>query len=101
MGGAARERPLRLPEKLRQIREGLGLSQGGMLIRLGYNDSQITRVSISKYELGYREPPLLVLYAYARAANVYLDVLVDDVLDLPALIPSNEKSPGRKTQTRT
>lgn len=96
MGRAARAKPLRLAEKLRSIREALRLSQDGMLIRVGYDGSQITRVSISEYELGKREPSLLVLYAYSKAANVYLEVLVDDELDLPVLIPSTEKSTGRK-----
>jgi transcriptional regulator with XRE-family HTH domain len=96
MGRAAREKPLRLAEKLREIREALQLSQDGMLIRLGYRDSRITRAHISAYELGKNEPSLLLLCAYARAANVYVDVLLYDDLDLPVLIPSNEKSAGRK-----
>ena len=100
MSSAARERPLRLPEKLKAIREALGLSQGGILIRLGYDGSQVTRSVISKYELGKREPSLLVLYAYAQAANIIADVLLDDELDLPVLIPSPEKSMGRKRRTK-
>lgn len=96
MGRAARVKPARLPEKLKHIREALRLSQDGLLIRLGYDDTQITKDNVSKYELGKREPPLPVLYAYAKAANVYIDVLVDDELDLPVLIPSPEKSMGRK-----
>lgn len=99
MGRAPREKPLRLKEKLKMIREALGLSQNGMVIRLGYDDSKLTRGRISSYELGEKEPSLLVLYAYAKVANVYLDVLVDDELDLPVLIPSNEKSLGRKKRT--
>jgi transcriptional regulator with XRE-family HTH domain len=96
MGKGTRDRPLRLAEKLKQIREQLDLSQDGVVIRLGCDDPQITRNSISKYELGKREPSLLILYAYAKAANIYVEVLIDDDLELPALIPSNEKSAGRK-----
>lgn len=96
MGRASRERPLRLSEKLKQIREALGLSQDGILIKLGYQNSSINRSSISGYELGDREPPLLILYAYANLANIYLEVLVDDSIDLPNIIPSDEKSLGRK-----
>lgn len=95
----ARDKPLRLAEKLRQIREGLHLSQDGMLIRLGQNDSQITRSTLSKYELGKREPNLLVLLEYANVANIYVEVLINDEIDLPALIPSDEKSLGRKRRT--
>ncbi len=35
MGRASREKPARLAEKLLQIRTALGLSQNGMLRRLG------------------------------------------------------------------
>lgn len=99
MGRASREKPLRLAEKLRQIREALGLSQDGILIKLGYQDSSINRSSISGFELGVREPPLLVLYAYANLANVYLEVLVDDAYNLPDMIPNDEKSFGKNKRT--
>lgn len=96
MGRAARLKPLSLAKKLKEIREQLHLSQAGIVIRLGYDDSVITKSNVSKYELGKLEPALPVLYAYAKAANVYVEVLIDDELDLPVLIPSPEKSPGRK-----
>ena len=83
MGGAARIRPKRLPEKLRQIRLALGLSQTEMLKRLGYED-KIAYHRISNYELGTGEPPLPVLLAYARLAGVSTDVLIDDESDLPS-----------------
>lgn len=96
MGRASRQKPLRLAEKLKTIREKLELSQGGMLIRLGIQDSSINRASISGYELGEREPPLLVLYAYSNAANVFMEVLVDDKIDLPDIVPSEERSLGKR-----
>lgn len=96
MGRASREKPERLAEKLKAIREALGVSQGGILIRLGQRDSKINRASISGYELGDREPSLLVLYAYSKLANVHLEVLIDDDLDLPLMLPSEVKSIGRK-----
>jgi transcriptional regulator with XRE-family HTH domain len=96
VGRATRQRPKRLSEKLRRIRETLGLSQDGMLIRLGLQDSSINRASISGYELDEREPPLLVLYAYSKVANIYMEVLVDDEIDLPDIIPSEERSLGKK-----
>ncbi|MBS1795521.1 MAG: helix-turn-helix transcriptional regulator [Acidobacteria bacterium] len=98
MGRAAREKPNRLAEKLKLIREKLGLSQDGMLIRLGLQDSSMNRASISGYELGEREPSLLVLYAYSNAANVFMEVLVDDKIDLPDMIPSEEKSLGKRNK---
>ena len=87
MGGAARIRPKRLPEKLRQIRLALGLSQTEMLKRLGY-ENRIAYHRISNYELGTGEPPLPVLLAYARLAGVSTDVLIDDESDLPSKLKS-------------
>ncbi len=92
MGGAARIRPERLAEKLRQIRLALGLSQSEMLRHLGF-DGVIAYHRISNYELGTGEPPLVVLLQYARLANVSTDVLIDDALDLPAKLPAKTKTP--------
>ena len=88
MGKALRPRPARLAGKLLRIRETLGLSQNGMLRLLGFEES-ITRDYISAYELGKREPPLPVLLRYAREANVLVEVLIDDELDLPQKLPSD------------
>lgn len=77
-----RKRPARLAAKLLAIREGLGLSQGDMVSRLG-TEGELERDYISKYERGVLEPPLHVLLSYARAAGVSTDVLIDDELDLP------------------
>src|SRR5437764_711380 len=100
--GHARPRPARLAEKLLQIRNALGLSQTDMLSRLGVGDL-VEYYSISKYELDKNEPPLEILLQYARAANIYMEALVDDELDLPAKLPSPTKSEGirRKAATRT
>lgn len=70
--------PLKLADKLRQLRERLGLSQGDIAARVGVKD----RASISGYERGEREPPLPVLLAYARLAKVRMETLVDDEIDL-------------------
>ena len=91
--GYARERPQRLAEKLLQIRTAFGISQGDMLSRLGRGDTSY-RNYISDYETGRREPSLLVLLEYARAANVYVEALIDDELDLPERLPSPTKSEG-------
>src|SRR5687768_689962 len=93
MGTGARMKPARLAEKLRQIRIALGLSQSEMLRRLGYEE-KLPYTKISHYELGKREPPLPILLEYARTANVYVEVLIDDTLDLPAKIPPREKHKG-------
>ena len=101
MGTHSRERPSRLAEKLARIRDSLGLSQDGIIRRMGVTE-KITREDISKYERGLREPSLLVLWEYARAAGVWLDVLVDDELDIPEKLPANPKSEGirRKKASR-
>lgn len=95
MGTHAREKPARLAEKLVQIRSALGLSQNELLRRLNAAE-KLTREDISKYERGLREPSLLVLLEYARAAGVWVDVLIDDGLNLPTKIPSSSKSEGVK-----
>ncbi|MGA9996707.1 MAG: helix-turn-helix transcriptional regulator [Pyrinomonadaceae bacterium] len=86
MGKAPRPRPLRLADKLTVIRHTLGLSQNEMLSRLGLAD-KFGRNYISAFELGTREPPLPVLLKYARAVGVWVDVLIDDELDLPLHLP--------------
>jgi transcriptional regulator with XRE-family HTH domain len=95
MGRAIRPKPKRLAEKLLQIRTALGLSQNGMIRRMGLSD-ELTQDYISAYERGVREPPLPVLLEYARSANVFVDMLIDDSLDLPARLPSVKKSEGVK-----
>jgi transcriptional regulator with XRE-family HTH domain len=101
MGRGPRKKPLRLAAKLKLIRKSLGLSQGGILIKLKSQDQNLSTSSISGYELGDREPPLLVLYTYANLANVYMEVLVDDALDLPEIIPSDEKSFGKRNRKQS
>ena len=86
MGKRARRSPLRLAGKLAQIRAALGLSQSGMMRRLGVED-QIDYTAISKYELGRNEPPLVILLQYARVAGVHMEDLVDDDLELPEKLP--------------
>lgn len=86
--GNPRPKPARLAEKLLQIRNALGLSQTEMLKRLGVEDL-IEYHSISKYELGKREPLLTILLQYARLAGVHMEALVDDELDLPERLPAS------------
>jgi transcriptional regulator with XRE-family HTH domain len=80
--GYTPEKPKRLAEKLSQIRQGLGLSQNGLVKHLGLT-GQLSQGKISEFETGRREPSLLVLLKYARAVGLSVDVLIDDELDLP------------------
>lgn len=99
MGRKKREKPTRLNEKLRQIREGLGLSQAEIVRRMGLED-RITKAEISAFERGTHEPNLLVLLAYSDVANVHLEVLARDSLDLPARLPSALRHEGIKRKSQ-
>jgi transcriptional regulator with XRE-family HTH domain len=101
MGRAPRPKPARLAEKLAHVRSALGLSQDDMLARLGLNEAEgLFRSSISGYERGTREPPLPVLLEYARAANVLVEALIDDELDLPGRLPASPRSEGIRRTPR-
>ena len=86
MGQAPRLRPARLAEKLLQIRLALGLSQNEMIHLLGLTD-KLSQNNISAFERGTREPSLPVLLHYARITGLYVDVLIDDRLNLPKKLP--------------
>jgi transcriptional regulator with XRE-family HTH domain len=100
MGRASRPKPVQLAEKLRQIRLSLGFSQNEMLRHFGL-DEELFQGSVSGYELGTREPPLAVLLQYARVANVYVEALIDDELDLPKNLPAKLKSEGVRRKVTT
>jgi transcriptional regulator with XRE-family HTH domain len=85
MGRTFRQKPSRLAEKLLHIRRALGLSQNQLIRRLGFEE--LVQGTVSAFESGGREPSLLVLLAYARAANVSVESLIDDSLDLPIELP--------------
>jgi transcriptional regulator with XRE-family HTH domain len=91
---------VRLGEKLRQIRVSLGLTLEQMIERLSYKDSPIYPTNISGMERGEREPPLLLLLAYARLIGMSTDVLIDDELDLPTNISSKAESTEQKRRRR-
>jgi transcriptional regulator with XRE-family HTH domain len=90
MGRAARLRSARLAEKLRNIRNALGLSQNELINQLGLEDV-LYQSNISGFESGEREPPLPILLKYAQLAGVCLDTLANDELDLPSKLPAKPK----------
>jgi len=90
MGVRPRQKPERLAEKLRTIRDALGLSQTQMVKRVGA-EGVIVPGQISEFETGKREPSLIILLQYARVAGVCVDVLIDDRRDLPAKLPAKPK----------
>lgn len=93
-------KPARLGEKLRFVRLSFGLSQNGILRRLGLSD-ELTQAEWSAYERGVRIPSLPVLLMAADLAGVWMDVLVNDDLDLPESLPAVPKSGGVLKRART
>jgi hypothetical protein len=68
---------------------------------MGLQD-ELLREEISDFERNKRIPSLDVVLQYARAANVYVEALIDDELILPERLPANPKSEGirRKKSSR-
>jgi len=62
-----------------------------MLARLSLAGG-LYRSAVSGYELGTREPPLSVLLKFAETAGVWVDVLIDDDLELPKKSPANQRN---------
>src|SRR2546423_10665780 len=89
----ARRNPDRMAEKLLAIRTALGLSQRGLIRRMGL-EGELMQAEVSMFESGRRIPGLLVLREYAKLGGVWMDVLVDDELDLPKRLPARPTSGG-------
>jgi transcriptional regulator with XRE-family HTH domain len=95
MGSARRPQPERLPAKLLQIRQLLGLTQEQMASRLSHIKSPPQPGLISRFEQGKREPSLLVLLEYARMVGVPMESLVDDEADLPQRLSVRSKAKNK------
>jgi len=80
MGRSRRNKPTGLSHKLLAIRKRLGMSQTEMARAL---ELKVHYSAVSNYELGTREPDLIVVLRYARLARVPMEALVDDNLSLP------------------
>lgn len=91
MGQSPRPRPKCLATKLRQLRELLNLTQEQLAESVGYIESPPQPGHVSEYERGRREPSLLFLLAVSRLANIRMEVLVDDNLDIPVKLPSKRE----------
>ena len=85
--GSSRPLTAGLAEKLLSIRTSFDLSQAQMVELLKRQELpealRLYAGNISRFEQSLREPPLLVLLAYARAADISIDTLIDAHLDLP------------------
>ena len=80
MGHSADPKIKHLPAKLLAIRQSLGLSMPQMFQLLTPLKGHYHRVS--EFESGRRVPNVLVLLAYARAAKLPLESIVDDEIEL-------------------
>lgn len=92
MGWTSRRKPAHLGEKLLHVRAALGLSQNQLIRRLGFEE--LVQGTISAFEFGARELSLLVLLEYAHIANMSVECLIDDGLNLPEKLPAHPKSEG-------
>ena len=91
MGSEQLIKPQRIGEKVREIRIKLGLTQEQMFELLTRYGARIHVGYIARYEINQRLPTLLVILAYARAAGIPMEVLVDDELDLPVKLPAKPR----------
>jgi transcriptional regulator with XRE-family HTH domain len=80
MGRSPRNKPMKLSHKLLAIRKRLGMSQTELARAL---ELKVHYSAVSNYELGTREPDLLIVLRYARLARIPMETLVDDQLNLP------------------
>jgi transcriptional regulator with XRE-family HTH domain len=88
--------PSELGRKLLRIRQSFDFTQSELLRELQkFGDfSSLTQNIISDFERNRREPPPMVLYAYAQLANVYIEALINDKVELPEKLPAIPKSEG-------
>jgi transcriptional regulator with XRE-family HTH domain len=83
MGRRGYPPPKHLAAKLLAIRTSLGLSQPKMAKLLVGDSYRLFYSRLYEFERGRRTPSLQVLLAYARAAEIPLEFLIDDQMELP------------------
>jgi transcriptional regulator with XRE-family HTH domain len=98
MARAKRRKPA-LARKLLHIRKSMGLSQNQMINMMGLIN-EVLREEISDFERNKRIPPLEVILQYARSANVTVEALIDDELELPKKLPAKTRSEGIKKSSK-
>lgn len=83
MGQNKRRIPAKQGQKLKAIREHLGLTQEQLIERLDCPSIPLHTGAITNYEKNVRDPSSVILLKYARLVGISVDVLIDDELDLP------------------
>lgn len=98
MGLKSRVLPKEMPRKLRFVRnyfeltlEELSRVLEAELKSLGFPEIKVYTGGITEFEKGKREPQLPVLLAYAHIAGVYVDVLINDALEIPKILSGKIK----------
>lgn len=99
MARSKRRKPV-LAEKLRHIRLAMGLSQNQIISRMGLAET-LLREEVSDFERNRRIPPLEVILQYARVANITVEALIDDELQLPDVLPSTVRHEGIRLEGNT
>ena len=79
MGRSRRNKPKMLSQKLLASRKRLNMSQTEMARAL---QLEVHYSAVSNFELGTREPDLIVVLRYSRLAGVSMESIVDDRLNL-------------------
>ena len=90
MGRSRRNKPKKLSHKLLAIRKRLQMSQTEMARAL---ELKVHYSAVSNFELGTREPDMIMVLRYARLAGVSMETIIDDQLNLP--------EPRREISSRT
>ncbi len=80
MGRSRRNKPKNLSQKLLAIRQRLNMSQTEMARAL---QLKVHYSAVSNFELGTREPDLIVVLRYSQLAGIPMELIVDDELKLP------------------
>ena len=80
MGRVRRNKQVLLSHKLLAIRKRLRMSQTEMARAL---ELKVHYSAVSNFELGTREPDLLIVLRYARLAGITMEMIVDDQINLP------------------
>jgi len=93
MGRKAQRRPKHLGEKLETIRKRLGITQAKMAELLREHGAEDTTHSgyVAEFETGKRIPSVFTLLAYSKMADISINMLVDDELDLPKRLAARPK----------
>ena len=83
VGRSSRSRPKKLGAKLKLIRTRMGLTQPQLIEKLNLRNEPLYPTTISAFERGRREPPLIALLRYARVYGCSVEELIDDKMRLP------------------